>query len=60
MNLGAMLHLRGKLEEAELEYLAAWNLNQDDQNTKINLQRLHNIMRKKGMKVREIVESEDG
>ena len=71
MNLGAMLHLVGKLKEAEDEYLVAWSLskslerkatNQNEQNElhasknsiKINLNRLHNIMRSKGLPIQEI------
>ncbi len=53
MNLGAMLHLVGKLEEAESEYLSAWSLNPDDAHTRTNLNRLHKVMRAKGMAVRE-------
>ena len=68
MNLGAMLHLLGKLKDAEDEYLTAWSLStskdkqsknkieqnelQASQNSiKINLKRLHNIMRSKGMSI---------
>ena len=70
MNLGAMLHLAGKLNGAEQEYLEAWKLststignakttsNANDneliasRNTiKVNLKRLHNIMRGKGMPI---------
>ena len=47
MNLGAMLHLVGKLREAESHYLTAWKLNPGDPSTKTNLERLHNIMRAK-------------
>jgi hypothetical protein len=52
MNLGAMLHLVGKLSEAEDRYLSAWRLNPGDSVTKTNLERLHNIMRKKGVPTR--------
>lgn len=71
MNLGAMLHLVGKLKEAEEEYLAAWTLTTASnkhkttankaeynehlsaQNTiKVNLKRLHNIMKSKGMQTK--------
>ena len=71
MNLGAMLHLVGKLKEAEDEYLIALSLstslqkaqtNKNEQNElyasqnsiKINIKRLHNIMRSRGMKIKEI------
>ena len=33
MNLGAMLHVNGKLEEAEQSYLAALRIKPDDQVT---------------------------
>lgn len=52
MNLGAMLHLVGKLVEAEERYLEAWRLNPGDAATETNIQRLHNIMKKKGMKIK--------
>ena len=70
MNLGAMLHLAGKLNGAEEEYLTAWKLststigndkatsnsNENEliasRNTiKVNLKRLHNIMRGKGLPI---------
>ena len=54
MNLGAMLHLVGKLPEAEDHYLKAWNLNPGDQATRTNIQRLHNIMRKKGLNTKKV------
>jgi hypothetical protein len=59
MNLGAMLHLVGKLSEAEDHYLMAWSLNPGDQATRTNIQRLHNIMRKKGLAVKKVEPSED-
>ena len=66
-----MLHLVGKLKEAEDEYLVAWSLSksletkashQNEQNElhasknsiKINLKRLHNIMRSKGLPTQDI------
>ena len=74
MNLGAMLHLVGKLKEAEEEYLSAWALSapgnqyksptsNDSHNEqfaslnsiKVNLIRLHNIMRKKRMPIKKVV-----
>ena len=70
MNLGAMLHLAGKLNGAEEEYLTAWKLSTspigNDKTTsssneneliasrkaiKVNLKRLHNIMRGKGLPI---------
>jgi len=52
MNLGAMLHLAGKLSEAESEYLISWKLRPGDPSTKTNIQRLHNVMIKKGLKIK--------
>ena len=49
MNLGALLHLRGKLTEAEAEYIQAWTLRPGDQATLTNIQRLHNMMRARNM-----------
>lgn len=54
MNLGAMLHLVGKLTEAEDHYLKAWQLRPGDAATKTNIQRLHNIMRGRGLPVQSI------
>ena len=54
MNLGAMLHLVGKLREAETHYIKAWDLNRGDANTLTNIRRLHNIMRGKGIKVNSV------
>ena len=54
LNLGAMLHLRGKLQEAETQYLKAWSLQPGDPSTKINIQRLHNVMRKKNLTITNI------
>ena len=51
MNLGAMLHLVGKLAEAEEHYLLALSLRPHDQTTTINLQRLHRIMATKGLPI---------
>ena len=78
MNLGAMLHLVGKLKEAEEEYLSAWTLatssNQHQRtankvqysehlaskNTiKVNLKRLHNIMKSKGMPTKKATGIDD-
>ncbi len=57
LNLGACLHLVGKLEEAETHYLEAGRLNPGDDMTEINLGRLHNVMRKRGMKIRKPAEN---
>jgi Flp pilus assembly protein TadD len=54
MNLGACLHLVGKLSEAETHYLEAARLSPGDRTTEINMGRLHNVMRKKGMKTKEV------
>ena len=51
MNLGAMLHLVGKLAEAEDHYLSALRLRPHDQATTINIQRLHRVMAAKGMPI---------
>ncbi|MGH0135076.1 UNVERIFIED_CONTAM: hypothetical protein FKN15_056999 [Acipenser sinensis] len=50
MNLGAILHLNGKLEEAEVHYLQALQLKLDDTITQSNLRKLWNIMEKQGLK----------
>ena len=69
-----MLHLVGKLKEAEEEYLSAWALStkenqyqittSDDsyneqisslKSIKVNLIRLHNIMRRNGMSIKKVV-----
>ena len=54
MNLGAMLHLAGKLLEAESEYMISLKLRPGDVSTRTNIQRLHNIMKKKGLKTKEL------
>lgn len=54
MNLGALLHLRGKLAEAEEEYIQAWTLRPGDQATRINIQRLHNIMKSRNLTTQEL------
>ena len=54
MNLGALLHLRGKLAEAEEEYIQAWTLGPGDQATRINIQRLHNIMKSRNLTTQEL------
>ncbi|XP_023204227.1 transmembrane and TPR repeat-containing protein 2 [Xiphophorus maculatus] len=50
MNLGAILHLNGKLQEAEANYLLALQLKPDDTITQSNLRKLWNIMEKQGLK----------
>ncbi|KAG5830787.1 hypothetical protein ANANG_G00314290 [Anguilla anguilla] len=50
MNLGAILHLNGKLREAESNYLRALRLKPHDVITQSNLRKLWNIMEKQGLK----------
>ncbi|CAL8262266.1 unnamed protein product [Merluccius merluccius] len=50
MNLGAILHLNGKLPEAETNYLRALQLKPDDTITQSNLRKLWNIMEKQGLR----------
>ena len=63
MNLGACLHLVGKLAEAEEQYEAAWRLTTagggkggrsggDRATLEVNVKRLHSAMRKKGLQTR--------
>ena len=47
MNLGAMLHVNGKLMEAEQSYLEALRLKPDDLITRTNLQKLRTLLLKK-------------
>lgn len=47
MNLGAMLHVNGKLLEAESSYLEALKLRPDDPITQNNLQKLRNLLMQK-------------
>jgi len=54
MNFGALLHLRGKLKEAEKEYIQAWTIRPGDQATRTNIQRLHNIMKSKNLTTHEL------
>ncbi|TSK13296.1 Transmembrane and TPR repeat-containing protein 2 [Bagarius yarrelli] len=49
MNLGAILHLNGKLAEAETHYLHALQLRPDDLITQSNLHKLRNVMHKRGL-----------
>lgn len=50
MNLGAILHLNGRLQKAETNYLRALQLKPDDAITQSNLRKLWNIMEKQGLK----------
>ncbi|KAK3517762.1 hypothetical protein QTP70_018334 [Hemibagrus guttatus] len=50
MNLGAILHLNGKLVEAETNYLRALQLKPDDVITQSNLRKLWNVMHRRGLK----------
>ncbi|XP_068951200.1 protein O-mannosyl-transferase TMTC2 isoform X4 [Petaurus breviceps papuanus] len=50
MNLGAILHLNGRLLKAEANYLQALQLKPDDVITRSNLRKLWNIMEKQGLK----------
>ena len=50
MNLGAILHLNGRLQKAEANYLRALQLKPDDIITQSNLRKLWNIMEKQGLK----------
>uniref|UniRef100_A0A3Q2WSV9 Uncharacterized protein n=1 Tax=Haplochromis burtoni TaxID=8153 RepID=A0A3Q2WSV9_HAPBU len=45
MNLGAILHLNGKLQEAEANYLRALQLKPDDAITQSNLRKLWKRLR---------------
>ena len=56
LNLGALLHLRGKLEEAEAEYAEAWRLRPGDPSTRTNIQRLHNVMRKRNITITRLAD----
>lgn len=47
MNLGAMLHLNGKLREAESEYLQALRLRPNDTVTQNNLAKLRLLMQRR-------------
>ncbi|KAI4878387.1 hypothetical protein NFI96_005373 [Prochilodus magdalenae] len=50
MNLRAILHLNGKLQEAEANYLRALQLKPDDLITQSNLHKLWNVMHKQGVR----------
>ena len=43
MNLGALLHLTGRLDEAEVSYLEADRLNPNDALTLTNLRKLRSM-----------------
>ena len=43
MNLGAILHVMGQLDEAENSYLEALRLKPDDSTTKMNLVKLKQL-----------------
>jgi Flp pilus assembly protein TadD len=47
MNLGAMLHVNGKLIEAEISYLEALRLKPDDAITQNNLAKLRHLLNQK-------------
>ena len=51
MNLGAMLHMQGKLDEAEKSYMKALELRPGDQLTKENLRKLRSLKAKRNTKV---------
>lgn len=46
MNLGAMLHINGKYEQAERAYLRGLELRPNDKVTMENLQRLRHLMKR--------------
>lgn len=52
MNLGAILHLNGKLPDAEANYLRALQLKPDDVITQSNLRKLWNIMERQGLRTK--------
>jgi len=47
MNLGAMLHVNGKLVEAEASYLEALRIKPDDVITQSNLAKLRHLLSNK-------------
>jgi len=49
MNLGAMLHSNGKLQEAEKSYLKALQLKPDDVITRGNLNKLRGLIAEKSV-----------
>lgn len=46
MNLGALLHIKGRLEQAERSYLQALTIRPGDQLTLENLRKLRELMRR--------------
>ena len=52
-NLGAMLHVNGKWQEAEYNYRQALQLVPDDQMTLINLKKLHQFLTSKGIQLNQ-------
>lgn len=58
MNLGAMLHVNGKLVEAEMSYLEALRLKPDDSITQNNLQKLRNLLNKRGIRTTHVSETQ--
>ena len=51
MNLGAMLHMQGKLDEAEKSYMKALELRPGDQLTEENLRKLRSLKAKRNTQV---------
>ena len=60
MNLGAILHLNGKLPEAEANYLRALQLKADDIITQSNLRKLWNIMERQGLRTKNGLGTQKG
>lgn len=60
MNLGAILHLNGKLSEAEANYLRALQLKPDDVITQSNLRKLWNIMERQGLRTKRALGMQKG
>lgn len=60
MNLGAILHLNGKLTEAEANYLRALQLKPDDVITQSNLRKLWNIMERQGLRTKRALGMQKG
>ena len=58
MNLGAMLHMQGKLDEAEKSYIKALELRPGDQLTEENLRKLRSLKAKRNTKVNTAWERE--
>lgn len=47
MNLGAILHMNNKLEEAEQSYLRALEIEPEHETTSQNLRKLRTLMKKR-------------